>query len=113
MHQVSHLSSWSSFRGQLQRSYFHELPVELEEQAMVDGCSRLGALARITIPLAAPGIVAVMSTICIGVWNDVTFTLFLTKSTEVQPVSVVLHREFHTFRALRDWGLMLAEGVVH
>jgi hypothetical protein len=41
------------------RDFFRGLPVEIEESALIDGCSRLGVLLRIALPLAAPGLVAV------------------------------------------------------
>ncbi len=50
-------------------NYFSSLPRELEEAAMVDGCTRMGALVRIVIPLAAPGLVAGGMFAFIGTWN--------------------------------------------
>ena len=38
------------------RSYFAQIPKDMEEAAMVDGCSRVGALFRVIIPLSAPGV---------------------------------------------------------
>lgn len=96
----------------LLRSYFRGIPVELEEQAMIDGCTRLGAFWRITIPLSAPGLIAIMFTIFIQVWNDIIFTIFLSKSMQVQTVSVYLNRAFHTYRTVHNMGVVLAEGVV-
>lgn len=52
------------------KGFFDAIPRELEEAAMIDGCSPLGALWRITMPLAAPGLMAVFLLTFVGVWNE-------------------------------------------
>lgn len=78
------------------RDFFRSLPVEIEESAMIDGCSRLGVLWRIAIPLSAPGYVTAFVLVMIGSWNEflfaltfmfnraVTVPLYLTLQTSVQ-----------------------------
>ncbi len=61
-------------------AYFSSVPVELEEAAMVDGTSRLGALGRITLPLALPGIVTALIFTFIGAWNEFLVALTLATS---------------------------------
>jgi len=62
----------------IMRSIFKELPAELEEAALVDGCSRYSAFLRIVLPLAAPGLVAT-GMICLAfTWNEFLFALTLT-----------------------------------
>jgi len=56
-------------------NYFSSLPRELEEQALVDGCSRLGALWRIVLPLAIPGLVAGGLFAFIAAWNNFLFAV--------------------------------------
>ena len=51
-------------------AYISSIPVELEEAAMVDGSGRLGALFRITVPLAMPGIVTALIFTFIAAWNE-------------------------------------------
>jgi multiple sugar transport system permease protein len=59
-------------------SFFEGLPKDIEEAAMVDGCSHLGVLLRIVLPLALPGI-AVTTLLCfLFSWNEVLFALILT-----------------------------------
>ena len=53
------------------------MPKALESAARIDGCSRVGALFRITIPAAAPGIAAVVILTLIAVWNEFTFAVIL------------------------------------
>ena len=58
------LSTW------LLQGYFRGVPRELEEQAMVDGSTRIGALFRILLPLSAPGLAAVAIFTFTGAWNE-------------------------------------------
>ena len=69
----------------LMRDVFLGLPLEVEESAMVDGCSRIGALFRIAVPLSAPSIVTA-GILCFAFsWNELIFALTLTydKSTTI------------------------------
>src|SRR3546814_13449852 len=59
-------------------NYLSALPRELEEAALVDGCSRLGALVRIVLPLAAPGRVAGGLFAFINPWNHFLYASLLT-----------------------------------
>jgi ABC-type glycerol-3-phosphate transport system permease component len=99
----------------LLRGYFSTLPIELEEAAMIDGCTRLGALWRVVIPLSAPALVAVVLSNIVLVWNDVLFTIFLTKDLSVQTASVALYH-FFTMRSqsggMAQKEVMLAGGVL-
>jgi ABC-type glycerol-3-phosphate transport system permease component len=58
-------------------NFFEEVPKALESAARIDGCSRLGALFRITIPAASPGISATAILILIGTWNEFLFAVIL------------------------------------
>ncbi len=73
-------------------SFFRDLPADLEEAARVDGCSRLGALWRIILPLTAPGFFAAAILSFIAVWNDFLFGLGLTADESAQPVTVAISR---------------------
>ncbi len=52
------------------KGFFDAIPRELEESALIDGCTPLGALFRITMPLAAPGLMAIFLLTFVGVWNE-------------------------------------------
>jgi multiple sugar transport system permease protein len=54
----------------LMRAYLQTVPVELEEAAMIDGCTRVGALVRITLPLASPGLAAAALLVFVNVWHE-------------------------------------------
>ncbi len=66
------------------RSYFQSVPVEVEESALIDGCSRLSLIGRIVLPLAAPALVAVGLYVFMIAWNEFLYALlFLTQSQEL------------------------------
>jgi len=66
------LSVWMMF------AYFKQMPIELEEAALVDGCSRWRALWKVALPLAVPGIVAAAVFAFIACWTEFFFALILT-----------------------------------
>jgi multiple sugar transport system permease protein len=64
-------------------AYFRQMPPELEEAALVDGCSRLQALWKIAWPLAAPGIVSAAAFAFILSWTEFLFALVLTRTDSI------------------------------
>ncbi|MGQ9627403.1 MAG: carbohydrate ABC transporter permease [Anaerolineae bacterium] len=79
----------------IMRDIFRELPVELEESALVDGCSRFGAFWRIALPLAAPA-AAAAAIICFAfAWNEFLFALVLTYK-QAAPITIVIAGVEHT-----------------
>jgi ABC-type glycerol-3-phosphate transport system permease component len=71
-------------------SFFNDLPPDLEEAALVDGTTRLGALWRIVLPLTAPGVFTAAILTFITVWNDFVFGLTLTTDSAAQTVTVAI-----------------------
>ena len=66
------------------RSYFFTVPVEIEESALIDGCSRLAVIWRVVLPLAAPALAAVALYVFMIAWNEFLYALlFLTQSREL------------------------------
>jgi multiple sugar transport system permease protein len=92
------------------KTFFERIPVSLESAARMDGCSRLGALFRVVIPIAAPGVVATAVYIFIGSWNEFLFGLVLT-SRVAKPVMVTL-AEFTGSDYLPDMSQVAAAGVI-
>lgn len=92
--------------------YFSSIPAELEESAMVDGSGRLGALMRITLPLALPGIVTALIFTFIGAWNEflVALTLTLGTSNTQQPLTVGINSYIGQYDI--DWGHLFAGSVI-
>jgi multiple sugar transport system permease protein len=94
-------------------AYFSSIPAELEEAAMVDGTSRMGALRRITLPLAMPGIVTALIFTFIGAWNELLVALTFTAGEQAnsrQPVTVNLNNYIGQYQI--DWGHLFAGSVV-
>ncbi len=77
------------FTVMILRDAFRELPVELEESALVDGCSRLQALLRIDLPLVAPALVSAGIISFAFAWNEFLFAFILTYS-KATPMTVVI-----------------------
>jgi len=94
----------------MMESFFREIPVDLEEAAMVDGDTRFTAFRRIVLPLAAPGLVATGIFTVITTYNEFLFALLLTSTpaAETMPVGAATL----IGRINVDWGAMAAAGVV-
>jgi multiple sugar transport system permease protein len=93
-------------------AYFGSIPVELEEASMIDGSSRVGALLRITLPLAAPGIVTALIFTFIAAWNEfiVALTLSLGQSGNRRPLTVAINNYIGEYSI--DWGHLFAGAVI-
>lgn len=68
--------------------FFATIPKEVEEAAMIDGCTRLQVLRRVTLPLAMPGLVTAIIFTFITAWNEFVVALTLSSSPAVQPLTV-------------------------
>lgn len=92
-------------------SYFRQIPWQLEEAALVDGCSRLGILWRIVLPLAAPGFFSVMLLVFIIAFNEFMFALMLTTdhAARTVPVGIAMFQGLH---GQTPWGNIMAASVV-
>jgi multiple sugar transport system permease protein len=74
----------------LLRGFFREIPAELREAAIVDGCSELQAFSRVILPLVTGGLVATSVFVFIGAWNEFLFALALTQSdAATAPLAVI------------------------
>ena len=71
-------------------SFFKTIPLEIEEAAAIDGCSRWQTFRKISLPLALPGIVTTSIFIFIAAWNEYVVAYTLAQSPTVQPFSVGL-----------------------
>lgn len=94
----------------MMESFFREIPVDLEEAAMVDGDSRFTAFVRIALPLAAPGLAATAIFAVIVTFNEFLFALALTAT----PRAMTMPRGTATLigRIDTDWASMSAAGVI-
>ena len=93
----------------IMRGYFAELPPDMEECAMVDGCGRLDALRRVVLPQLLPGIVATGLLIFIFSWNEFLLALILTgRHTQTLPVAAGTY----VGRVQVQWGYLFATNMV-
>lgn len=89
--------------------FFDDVPVELEESAMIDGCSRPGALLRISLPLAVPGMAATAILAFLYCWNEFLYAVILTgRESRTLPVTIT---SFMTNKAVL-WGRIAASGAL-
>jgi len=91
-------------------SYFRNIPLELEEAALMDGCSRLGVLFRITIPLSLPAIAVVALFSFTQSWNEFLYALVFTNSIASRTVTVGLTQMFGD--DVFFWGQMMAGAIL-
>lgn len=94
----------------MMRAFIQEVPAELEEAAMVDGCGRLMAFARIVLPLTAPGLAATAIFAIILAWNEFLFAFILTTTSATQTLPVGIAGLVSQYELL--WGEMAAAGTV-
>jgi multiple sugar transport system permease protein len=94
----------------LLQGYFRGVPRELEEQAQIDGLTRLGALFRIVLPLSAPGIAAVSIFVFTGAWNELLLALVLVTSPSQRTAPLALN---HLITSdVLPWGPLMAGAVL-
>jgi len=92
------------------QGYFRAIPRELEEQGMIDGLSRLGALVRIVLPLSAPGIAAVAIFVFTGAWNELLLAIVLITSQSQRTAPLALSNLITS--DVLPWGPLMAGAVV-
>lgn len=93
------------------RGFILGIPKDLEEAAMVDGSTRLGAFARILLPLVAPGLVATSVFAFITSWNEYIFARVLLNDGSKQTITVWLSYFLGTSRQT-DWGALMAASTL-
>lgn len=89
------------------RGFVGGIPIELEEAAMVDGCSRLGAFFRVTLPLLGPGLTATGVFAFIQAWNEFTFALVIMNRPDTRTLPVWLNAFVQATQAT-DWAAIMA-----
>jgi ABC-type glycerol-3-phosphate transport system permease component len=92
------------------QSFLEDIPRELEEAAMVEGASELGAFLRITVPQAMPGIIAAGTFAYIMSWGEYMFAYVLLTDSASHTVPVALQQLLGSYAV--DWGLLAAASVL-
>lgn len=92
------------------RGFFENVPDALEEAAMIDGLSRLGALIKVLLPVMRPGIVAAFIFNFVNCWNELFLSVTLMNSDGNRTVPTALNGFISSFNI--DWGSMSAAAVL-
>ncbi len=98
------------FATWMMKSYFQDLPVELEEAAMVDGDTRWGAFLRVALPLARPGLAATAIFCLIISWNEFLFALIITLTEQSQTLPIGIAGRVTQYNTY--WGEISAAGFM-
>lgn len=98
------------FASFLMATFLDGIPAELEQAAMIDGCTRLGALVRVILPLSLPGIGATLGFVFTAAWSELLLALMLISTETSKTFAVGLI----TFigRSGVDWGQMMAAATL-
>jgi multiple sugar transport system permease protein len=99
-----------AFATFLMQSFFDGVPKDLEEAAMIDGCTRFMALRRVILPLTLPGMGATVAFVFTAAWSELLFGLMLINSESQKTFSVGLLTFIGKFAV--DWGQMMAASVL-
>jgi multiple sugar transport system permease protein len=99
-----------AFATFLMQSFFDGVPKDLEEAAMIDGCTRFMALRRVILPLTLPGMGATVAFVFTAAWSELLFGLMLINSESKKTFSVGLLTFIGKFAV--DWGQMMAASVL-
>ena len=94
----------------LLKGYIDSIPVELEEAAMIDGCSRLQAVWRVLIPISVPGIVGIGTFVFVAAWHEYILAIILTDTPATQPLTIALAKFFGY--VARDWNSIMALSTI-
>ena len=98
------------FASFLMQSFFDGIPKDLEEAAMIDGCTRLMALRRVILPLTLPGLGATLGFVFTAAWSELLFALMLINSDSQKTFAVGLLTFVTKFSV--GWGQMMAASVL-
>src|SRR5471032_356613 len=94
----------------IMRGFFVSIPRDLEDAAIIDGCSRFGAFVRIVLPISAPGIIATATFIFLLAWDELFFAWTLTSSSSVQTIPVGIRLFIGQY--IHRYDLMMAAATV-
>jgi len=93
----------------LLKGFFEDIPAGLEEAALIDGCSRLGAFVRVSLPLTTPGLVVTALFSFVFAWNEFMFALLLTRRS-VRTLTIIVPSLVGGHEIL--WGEIAAIGTL-
>jgi ABC-type glycerol-3-phosphate transport system permease component len=95
----------------IMRGFIVTIPEELEHAAMIDGATRVGAMFRVILPIAGPGLVATATLSFIAAWNEFMLALTFMNTEERKTLPLVL--QSFVGRGDTDWGAVMATSVIY
>lgn len=107
---ITNISFTAPIATWLLRRFIGKVPKELDQAAMIDGCSRVGALVRVVLPAARSGVAAVLFYTFLVAWHEYLFALSLTSSPQNQVATVSIASLVGQYSV--DWGQMMALGLL-
>lgn len=90
--------------------YFESVPEEIEEAAQIDGCSRVGALTRVILPMSAPAIIAALVFAFIWAWNDFMIALTFVSTPDMRPLPLGIYSFLGQY--LIEWHYLMAAALI-
>ncbi|MEG0933943.1 MAG: carbohydrate ABC transporter permease [Lachnospiraceae bacterium] len=105
-----YVSSYLPLAVWLISNHFATIPIELEEAAMIDGCSKIKCFFKVILPLSYPIILSITLIIFLNTWSQFQIPLILASSMETKPMAIVIS-EFMTKDSIQ-YGLIAAAGMI-
>ncbi len=107
---IAFLTICLPFSTWMMKGFIDKVPDELDQAAMVDGCSRMGIFFKIILPIVAPGMVATILFAFLLAWGDLLWALCLTSSEPMITVTLGIARTVGEFRII--WPMLMAGSLV-
>jgi multiple sugar transport system permease protein len=107
---IAFLTICLPFSTWMMKGFIDKVPLELDQSAMVDGCSRVGLFFKIVLPIVAPGMVATVLFAFLLAWGDLLWALCLTSSENMITVTLGIARTVGEFRII--WPMLMAGSLV-
>ena len=107
---IAFLTICLPFSTWMMKGFIDKVPEELDQSAMVDGCSRLGVFFKIVLPIVAPGTVATILFAFLLAWGDLLWALCLTSTENMITVTLGIARTVGEFRII--WPMLMAGSLV-
>ena len=107
---IAFLTICLPFSTWMMKGFIDKVPVELDQSAMVDGCSRMGIFFKIILPVVSPGMVATILFAFLLAWGDLLWALCLTSSESMITVTLGIARTVGEFNII--WPMLMAGSLV-
>ena len=107
---VCYATSSLAFCIWMLKGFFDSVPFEVEESAMIDGCSQFSSFVRIILPVSTPGLATVAIFSFVRAWNEYVMARILIQSDELKTINLGLQKFVQEFQV--DWSLLSAGAVI-